>query len=193
MLLWTFCSPECFEANYMHLMDGKINMKWGWGEDRSRTCEALRRPPFPSHQENAIFVRIHWCCSSQTHRAWAATLVIRISKRLKIKNTGPRQHLPQVLTALSTPEGFPWITLSPWKAHLLISSKLSSVHLEETQRFVFTVHGGEEGAGGHRGKQRAGVTGWACWRPKRQRGLGPELRKKRKINNSEPLRLKSMP
>lgn len=41
--------------------------------------------------------------------------------------------LPQVLTALSTPEGFPWITLSPSKAHLLIDFRSSSGHLS-TQR-----------------------------------------------------------
>lgn len=39
-------------------------------------------------------------------------------------------HVPQVPTALSTPEGLPWITRSPWKAQLLIRVISSSVHLE---------------------------------------------------------------
>lgn len=37
VFLLTFCAPKCFEAKYMHFMDGKINMKWEWwsegGED----------------------------------------------------------------------------------------------------------------------------------------------------------------
>lgn len=37
--------------------------------------------------------------------------------------------LPHVPTALSTPEGFPWMILSPWNAHLLISSISTSPHL----------------------------------------------------------------
>lgn len=39
-------------------------------------------------------------------------------------------HVPQVPTALSTPEGLPWITRSPWKAQLLIKVSSSSVHLK---------------------------------------------------------------
>lgn len=39
-------------------------------------------------------------------------------------------HIPQVPTALSTPEGLPWITRSPWKAQLLIKFSSSSVHLK---------------------------------------------------------------
>lgn len=39
-------------------------------------------------------------------------------------------HVPQVPTALSTPEGLPWITHSPWKAHLLIKVSSSSAHLK---------------------------------------------------------------
>lgn len=32
---------------------------------------------------------------------------------------------PHVPTALSTPEGLPWMIISPWKAQLLISSRSS--------------------------------------------------------------------
>lgn len=46
---------------------------------------------------------------------------------------GGGEHSPHVLTALSTPEGFPWITLSPSKAHWLIDFRSSSGHLS-TQR-----------------------------------------------------------
>lgn len=43
---------------------------------------------------------------------------------------GANTHVPQVPTALSTPEGLPWITRSPWKAQLLINVSSSSVHLK---------------------------------------------------------------
>lgn len=43
-------------------------------------------------------------------------------------------HIPQVPTALSTPEGLPWITRSPWKAQLLIRLISSSGHLEGKKR-----------------------------------------------------------
>lgn len=43
---------------------------------------------------------------------------------------GTNMHIPQVPTALSTPEGLPWITRSPWKAQLLINISSSSVHLK---------------------------------------------------------------
>lgn len=35
------------------------------------------------------------------------------------------QASPHVPTALSTPEGLPWMIISPWKAQLLISSRSS--------------------------------------------------------------------
>lgn len=37
---------------------------------------------------------------------------------------------PHVPTALSTPEGLPWMIISPWKAQLLISSRSSWHHLQ---------------------------------------------------------------
>lgn len=38
---------------------------------------------------------------------------------------GAVQDSPHVPTALSTPEGLPWMIISPWKAQLFISSSSS--------------------------------------------------------------------
>ncbi len=41
--------------------------------------------------------------------------------------------LPHVPTALSTPEGLPWMIFSPMNAHVLISSISSLLHLQHQQ------------------------------------------------------------
>lgn len=87
-----------------------------------------------------------------------------------------------MLTALSTPEGLPWITLSPWKAHSLITSRSSAVHLK-TQKFTFTaVRGGGRGPQGRRG--RGHRLGWVETKGKGVRAL--ELRKKRNTARNRP-------
>lgn len=50
-----------------------------------------------------------------------------------------------MLTELSTPEGFPWMTCSPRKAHLFISSRSSEVHLGRQGLQVGTWSRGREG------------------------------------------------
>lgn len=91
--------------------------------------------PIPSQQSQGIYQR---------------------SKTLN-KDGEPRAHLPQVLMALSTPEGFPWITLSPRKAHWLINSKSSFGHLE-TQKHILTMVVVTRWWG-HLEQQRAGAAG----------------------------------
>jgi len=47
--------------------------------------------------------------------------------------------IPHVLTALSTPEGLPWMIFSPMNAHLLISS-ISSLHQLQHKQNIFTTN-----------------------------------------------------
>ena len=71
-------------------------------------------------------------------------------------------HLPQVPTALSTPEGLPWITRSPWRAQLLIKASSSSVHLK-----------GKKMTPTHSRNQQApsdGEVGQRPWATQKQRG-----------------------
>lgn len=55
--------------------------------------------------------------SNQTERVIAPYALRHMSDYCKAS--------PHVPTALSTPEGLPWMIISPWKAQLLISSRSS--------------------------------------------------------------------
>lgn len=43
-------------------------------------------------------------------------------KRIDLSSTAHKDHIPYVLTVLSSPDGFPWIIFSPSKAHLFTNS-----------------------------------------------------------------------
>lgn len=57
------------------------------------------------------------CVSNKTERVLAPYALWHMPDYCKAS--------PHVPTALSTPEGLPWMIISPWKAQLLISSRSS--------------------------------------------------------------------
>lgn len=89
-------------------------------QDKSlQYCEFCRQQMLPDW-----IISFH--CSVHIHSSWYHTSQYKAVWCLWCWGI---RVLPHVPTALSTPDGFPWMIFSPWNAHLLISSISTSPHL----------------------------------------------------------------
>lgn len=122
------------------------------------SCSAPSTPTADGHcaaeEGDTAAALPHGCCSATRQPLPSLTLI----QCRGAANT----HVPQVPTALSTPEGLPWITPSPWKAHLLIKVSSSSVHLKGKK--MTPVHNRDQHVQSDRRTERGGGQALLPWK-----------------------------